>query len=1665
MVLATMKWLCLPRLVIGVVTGLVLLVVLSIVDAAEGLDDGSEEAAKFDINELDAGSMAHLNEIFEKGDFKDTPELWAEIGLLYKDLSRHRTDDTKEMALASFDRSLSLTESSELPMLYAWNVQRAQLLTDMGRGLEALRALDAASSALESMESDGDPNAFDFDQSMLKRLAGDVFVSILKDTKAAANNFLRAIELYPCGFVLYWKYVHALSDCDADSHQWQHAQELIQNALDKYVETSSTGGSEAAEICTEFEKRSYTSKFNTTASLEEKQDTEDDEASDVNVPPNMRNLLRDEEKKFDDLQTKPSPLYWSLSLVMSKLGQPDRSWYYLTQAHISDRHLIEDSTVYSLDAHQQLTESIISNERAEKGFWPPPGSALGSSSSVPVFIVGFFRSGSTLLETMLDAHPQIWGMGEESVFANEIPALLRKLETFMATTKSSTGSQDDAGGGKMLTNTATRILKRMKARLESSLMAAREETKVLDEVGMTSDSPSTRLWHRDIDITKQRQRLTAVLDKLFNTNTTQANDNNNNNKAPFRIVDKMLTNYRNIGLIHLLFPNAVIIHIMRDPLDTLLSNYRLKFTSPLAVWTLDADTLASEYVMYLRTMQHFRDQLQGTMNSNTRIIDVSYEALISSPELTLRALMARLNLPWNDTVLDYTSTQRTVRTASMLQVRKGLYTHSVGRWVDSHHDGDDSAFMSLQRLFIEETFKPMLKNKLNAIDPTLMDRLPVIRSAASLLGMKNADNKQLTDNKNSVLSVRPNWQMDSMFNYSNYLFQLSQLTPFTEHDLIRILCLDLPECVHANKHALANPHMHTDTGIHTITVDHLLQSMPNAALFHQQSLYFAGQKHEKMMELLQLFRTVLVFLDTHTHGPTRAIIHKVFLGKNSLEPNDEDNAGDDNDVPTNMMRVLLYLQRGRLLGRMHRQVDAVHDFNEALRLVGYKDSFGEVPEDANKYMLPSKQWLRSARCYQNQQREQQQQQAADGGPAQSSSSRAHSSDEAYCRAVITRKLSGVALLLFYRSEVLFAMPSADFAHIRSAATRVDGDTDSLAALKHAAWGYKESILVDPFDIATYYSYLNTLKALYTSIQHRHHHQQQKQQKFFADSQLQSILSSALEVVDMFGREVLLTDSMYNYQLLGEAGGDGVDSENSTTAVAIMARHTAGTYWAVHSIAEECLNDYTLAWRALEIAHSLDRHRLVDSKAYNVYSSEARIQTIMTTQTYQRGFWPPYPSFYAASASAKRQLHPGSSIQQIGDSKLCVFIVGFYRSGSSLLESMLRQHPNIESIGENSVFARYVAVLENKLQNIVTRNKADNNNVNKAADELRAVIIDVGNKILNKTRTTVMHSGPRMLAPRNGEQPADKVNASTQDPKPEKAKSSDNISDFVRTTLMPDEDEHDGRPSNIVVAEDDGFSDDKPATKQSEPAGKQSPMTDDKQSHKKVTRVLDKMLANYMHIGLIRILFPNAVIIHTMRDPLDTILSCYKHRFGSDQLVFTLDWETLTTEYANYLQVIQHFREQLDKIAWTQGGDSNNRIIDVSYEALIASPQHTLRALIYRMGLNWDDAVLNRSSTSLSAQPTVFTASMMQVRRQDLYHSSIGSWRKYQSHLAPVIRLLKEKLKPLKGTLPKVASGYAILDDSKSSKKKKSSGVPKSVSMNWNLDPKFDYEKMMSLLKY
>jgi tetratricopeptide (TPR) repeat protein len=143
-----------------------------------------------------------------------------------------------------------------------------------------------------------------------------------------------------------------------------------------------------------------------------------------------------------------------------------------------------------------------------------------------------------------------------------------------------------------------------------------------------------------------------------------------------RVVDKAPVNSDYLGVIHSVFPNARIIYMQRDPIDTCLSCYFQKFVLSLN-FAMDLSDLADYYRQHQRIMAHWRAVLPpGT------ILDVPYEELVADQEGWTRKILDFLGLEWDERVLDFQNTKRAVVTASFWQVRQKIYTNSVRRW---HH--------------------------------------------------------------------------------------------------------------------------------------------------------------------------------------------------------------------------------------------------------------------------------------------------------------------------------------------------------------------------------------------------------------------------------------------------------------------------------------------------------------------------------------------------------------------------------------------------------------------------------------------------------------------------------------------------------------------------------------------------------------------------------------------------------------------------------------------------------------------------------------------------------------------------------------------------------------------------------------------------------------------
>jgi tetratricopeptide (TPR) repeat protein len=147
---------------------------------------------------------------------------------------------------------------------------------------------------------------------------------------------------------------------------------------------------------------------------------------------------------------------------------------------------------------------------------------------------------------------------------------------------------------------------------------------------------------------------------------------------------------------------------------------------------------------------------------------------------------------------------------------------------------------------------------------------------------------------------------------------------------------------------------------------------------------------------------------------------------------------------------------------------------------------------------------------------------------------------------------------------------------------------------------------------------------------------------------------------------------------------------------------------------------------------------------------------------------------------------------------------------------------------------------------------------------------------------------------------------------------------------------------------------------------------------------DKMLANFLHIGLIHCLFPQATILHSMRHPLDCGLSIYMQDFinGND---YAYDLNQIGRYMARYQRLMAHWHHVLP-----------GRVLDVSYEGLVADMPGTVARVLEHVGVPWSDTCLHYTDNRRSVQ----TASAWQVR-QPLYQRSIGRWKPYAEYLGPL----------------------------------------------------------------
>ena len=223
---------------------------------------------------------------------------------------------------------------------------------------------------------------------------------------------------------------------------------------------------------------------------------------------------------------------------------------------------------------------------------------VGDPTTVPVFVLGMPRSGTTLVEQILASHPEVHGAGELSI----LPDMVKWLDNYPS---------------------------------------------VIPSLGAAD---FLRMGQEYI-------RRTALL-----------------TEGHRYMVDKMPANFLYSGLIHLILPNAKIIHCRRDPVDTCLSCYTKLFTAE-QVFTYDLEELGQFYLKYQSLMAHWRETLPAS-----QFIEVDYESVVDNVEEEARRLIDFLKLPWDESCVHFHQNRRAVKTASVNQVRQPIYKTSKGRW-------------------------------------------------------------------------------------------------------------------------------------------------------------------------------------------------------------------------------------------------------------------------------------------------------------------------------------------------------------------------------------------------------------------------------------------------------------------------------------------------------------------------------------------------------------------------------------------------------------------------------------------------------------------------------------------------------------------------------------------------------------------------------------------------------------------------------------------------------------------------------------------------------------------------------------------------------------------------------------------------------------------------
>lgn len=550
-------------------------------------------------------------------------KLYFQLGLMFQNawLKKEQVSQGNLLvdSLNALDSALSHIDNynQSIPLAVQILSVRGYVLKMLGKGQEALSSYDQALAfPLHKL-----------DLSSLHYCKADVYL-MLGQLPEAIQHYEQAIALVPCHTERYHGLTTTLSEQNQlTPEEWKaYTTRLIQAFKNCKEEQRRLSDPAAIDFASSFED--YDDYQEGDLEPEEIVSFDDDSSLTSTDSTSRKPVLhgRSSESLFAN---KDGDLLFSIYSAADKAQDTTLAWNYLVLANAAERKAW-DKRGQGFDRQRAiagLNSSIVAFTPAILKSMPD---ITNLASPFPIFIVGFMRCGSTLLETMLDAHPKIWGMGEDSVFNRDL-ASLRDLLVVVS---------DREEAKDLLVGYGDRVVKEMKHMASLSLS--------------TSNSCSS---------------------SSNNGSDSTCNNSNNKTKKVKRIVDKMLFNYRNLPFVHLVYPAAPILHLVRDPLDTLFSCFKLKFDDQGLSWSQSIPDLVLVFALYIEQVHHYRRLLP-----KNRITDLRYEQLVSYPEETLKKVMDKVQLPWDASMLQYYSSGRAVHTNSMTQVRRSLYKGSIGGW-------------------------------------------------------------------------------------------------------------------------------------------------------------------------------------------------------------------------------------------------------------------------------------------------------------------------------------------------------------------------------------------------------------------------------------------------------------------------------------------------------------------------------------------------------------------------------------------------------------------------------------------------------------------------------------------------------------------------------------------------------------------------------------------------------------------------------------------------------------------------------------------------------------------------------------------------------------------------------------------------------------------------